>query len=50
MRSFRRLLSGDARGRASALSLMPEEVRVFRACISSMDLCDVSEDHLLAKH
>ena len=48
MRSFRRLLSGEARGRASALSLMvPEEVRVFRACwISSMDLCEVSDDHL----
>ena len=49
MRSFRRLLSGEARGRASALSLMvPEEVRVLRAWSSSMDLCDVSEDHLLA--
>ena len=47
MRSLRRLLSGEARGRASALSLMaPEEVRVFRAWISSVDLCEVSEDHL----
>lgn len=51
MRSFSRLLSGEARGRASALSLMvPEEVRVFRACwISSIDLCEVSEDHLQVK-
>ena len=51
MRSLRRLLSGEARGRASARSLMvPEEVRVFSAWISSMDLCEVSEDHLLAPY
>jgi hypothetical protein len=47
MRSFRRLLSGEERRRASALSLMaPEEALVFRAWISSMDRCEVSEDHL----
>ena len=48
MRSLRRLLSGEARGRASALSLMvPEEARVFSCWISSRLLCEVSEDHLL---